>query len=75
MQKGLGSTSFIFVHTYPSFTWKAKIGPIFAVRPILPGSPTDFWDRNFSISPSDFVQFLSDHESKISNETLYKSMD
>jgi hypothetical protein len=28
-----------------------------------------------SLSPSDFVQFLSDHESKISNEILYKSMD
>ncbi len=54
---------------------KAKIGPIFAVCLILPGCPTDFWDRNFSISLSNFVQFLSDHESKISNETLYKSVD
>ncbi len=60
---------------YPSFTRKAKIGPIFAVRPILPGSPTDFWDRNFPISPSDFVQFMSDCVSKISNEIQYKYMD
>jgi hypothetical protein len=26
----------------PSFTRTAKIGPIFAVRPILPGRPSDF---------------------------------
>jgi len=60
---------------YPSFTRKAKIGLIFADRPILPGSLTDFYDRNFPISPSDFVQFMSDCESKISNEIFYKSMD
>jgi len=41
----------------------------------LPGCLTDFEIGIFSISPSDFVQFVSDCESKISNETLYKSMD
>ncbi len=65
-----------------TFTWTVAL-PIFvtsdqfcqAVHPILPGSPTDFWDRNFPISPSDFVQFVSDCMSKTSNETLYKSVD
>jgi len=55
---------------YPSFTRTAKIGPIFSVRLILPGSQTIFLYRNFTISLSDFVQFVSDCESKISNETL-----
>jgi hypothetical protein len=59
----------------PLFTRTAQISPIVAVHLILPGFPTDFWDRNFPISLSDFVQFASDYESKISNETLYKSMD